>query len=109
MQLLVQVVCTPGKSLRESIAKHPKISQHGLVVSQQKNPERSNGWMKLHSTRPDRDGAINVQWDSNASILVARVVTRGKGDPSLIAGDFVAFLLRRFKRRVHSINLVPPR
>jgi hypothetical protein len=109
MQLLVQVVCTPGKSLRESIAKHARISEHGLVVSQQLNPERSNGWMKLHSTRPDRDGAINVQWDSNSSILLARIVTRGKGDSSLIAGDFVAFLLRRFKRRVHSIILVPPR
>jgi hypothetical protein len=109
MQLLVQVVCTPGKSLRESIAKHPRITEHGLTVSQQKNPERSNGWMKIHSTRADRDGAINVQWDSNASILMARIVTRGRGDSSLIAGDLVAFLLRRFKSRVHSIIVVPRR
>jgi len=109
MQLLVQVVCTRGKSLRESIARHSKISEYGLVVSQQKNPERSNGWTKLHSTRAGRDGAINVQWDANASILLARIVTRGKGDPSLIAGDLVAFLLRRFRRRIHSINVVPPR
>jgi hypothetical protein len=109
MQLLVQVVCTPGRSLRESIAKSARISEHGLTVSQQKKPDRSNGWMKIHSTRPDRDGAINVQWEANASILIARIVTRGKGDSSLIAGDLIAFLLRRFRRRVHSINVVPRR
>lgn len=105
MQLLIQVVCTRGTSLRESIAKHPKITDHGLVVSQQQRPDRSPGWTKLHSSLPHRDGAINVQWNAHAGLLIARVVTRGKGDPGLIAGDFIGFVLRRFKRRVHSINV----
>ena len=104
MQLLVQVVCTRGKSLRDAIAKHPKIAEHGLVVSRQLKQARSPGWTKLHSTLAMRDGAINVQWNPHASLLVARVVTRG-GDPGLIAGDFIGFLLRRFRRRVHSINV----
>jgi hypothetical protein len=106
MQLLIQVVCTRGKSLRESIAKHPKIAEHGLVVSQQLNPDRSPGWTKLHSTLAYRDGAINIQWNAHAGLLIARIVTRGKGDPGLIAGDFIGFLLRRFKRRIHSISVV---
>ena len=107
MQLLIQVVCTPGKSLRESIAKHPKISEHGLTVSQQLNPDRSPGWTKLHSTLADRNGAINVQWNPHACLLIARVVTRAKGDPALISRDFIGFLLRRFKRRIKSISVAP--
>ena len=109
MQLLVQVVCTPGKSLRESIARSRRASDFGLQVTQQKNPVRANGWTKLHSTRADRDGAINVQWDPNAAVLIARIVTRGSGDSSLVAGDFIAFVLRRFRSRVHCINVVPRR
>jgi len=35
----------------------------------------------------------------NADLLVCRIVTRGKGDPSLIAGDLLANLLRRHRRR----------
>jgi hypothetical protein len=105
MQLLIQVVCTRGTSLRESIARHPKISEHGLVVSQQLKPDRSPGWTKLHSNLPHRAGAINVEWNAHAGLLIARIVTRGKGDPGLIAGDFIGFLLRRFKRRVHSISV----
>lgn len=107
MQLLIQVVCTPGKSMREAIAKHPKISEHGLKVSQQLNPERSPGWLKIHSLLDDRDGAINVQWNPHASLLIARVVTRAKGDPGLMSGDFIGFLLRRMKRRIHSISVTP--
>lgn len=105
MQLLIQVVCTRGKSLRDALAKHPKIGEHGLVVSRQLKADRYPGWTKLHSALPNRDGAINVQWNPHAGLLIARVVTRGKGDPGLIAGDFIGFLLRRFKRRVHSIGV----
>ena len=105
MQLLIQVVCTRGKSLRDAIARHPKIEEHGLIVSRQLKQARFPGWTKLHSVLEHRDGAINVQWNPHAALLVARIVTRGKGDPGLIAGDFIGFLLRRFKRRVHSINV----
>ncbi|HEY0198915.1 MAG TPA: hypothetical protein VGC19_10310 [Rhodanobacter sp.] len=34
MQLLVQVVCKPGKSIRDAIAKGWKIEDHRLVISQ---------------------------------------------------------------------------
>jgi hypothetical protein len=107
MQLLVQVVCKPGRSVRDVIAKHRKIEDYRLVVSQQKNPERPNGWTKVHSTRPDAHGAINIQWQSNCNLLLARVVTRARGNPSLITADFIEFLLARLGRRVDSVNIIP--
>ena len=58
MQLLVQLICTPGTSLRESISRSRRASDYGLKVRQQRHPVGANGWTKLHSIRPDRDGAI---------------------------------------------------
>lgn len=109
MQTLVQVICTPGKSVRDAIARHSRIGDHDLVVSAQKSPDRPHGWTKLHSSRPGVRGAINVQWNADANILLARVITRGKGDPSAIVADFVEFLLARLARRIECINLIPRR
>ena len=109
MQTIVQVVCTPGRSVRDAIARHRRIGEHGLVVSAQKNPERAHGWTKLHSNRPGVRGAINVQWNADARILLARVITRGKGEPGPIIADFVDFLLTRLARRVECINIIPRR
>jgi hypothetical protein len=107
MQVLVQVVCTRGPSLRDAIAKHATIEKHGLMVVEQKRPGRPHGWTKVHSTSKDRHGAINIEWDPDTSILVCRVVTKGKGRPDPIIGDFVDYLLRRFRRRIEAINIIP--
>jgi hypothetical protein len=107
MQTLIQVVCTKGPSLREAITKHGKIGDFGLQVSVQKRQGRSRGWAKVHSTHPDRRGALNLEWDADTSILLCRVVNRGKGRPNLIVGDFVDYLLTRFRRRVEAINVIP--
>ena len=90
MQILVQVVCTRGTSLRDAISKNPRLDKHLLRVSEQKRSGRSRGWTKVHSTEPDRRGAINLEWDANTNLLLARVITRGQGKPSLIIGDFVS-------------------
>jgi hypothetical protein len=107
MQILVQAICSRGPSLRDAIAKHPRLESHLLKVTQQKRPDRSRGWTKVHSTEKDRHGAINIEWDADTNILLARVITRGKGKPNLIIGDFVDFLLRRFSRRIQAINIIP--
>jgi hypothetical protein len=44
MQILVQVVCTRGPSLRDAIAKNPRLDKHMLSVSEQKRSGRSRGW-----------------------------------------------------------------
>jgi hypothetical protein len=52
---------------------------------------------------------MNLQWDADTSILLCRVVNRGTARPALIAGDFVAYLLARWRRRVQSIHIFPGR
>lgn len=107
MQTLVQVICTKGVSLRDKISNHKQLEDLYLNVSERKRHDRSSGWTKVHSTLPDRDGAINIEWDADIRILICRVVTRGKGQPDLIIGDFVGFLLRNFKKRIEAINIIP--
>jgi hypothetical protein len=107
MQILVQVVCTRGPSLRDAISKATRLDRHLLRVSEQKRSGRKRGWTKVHSTEPDRRGAINLEWDANTSLLLARVITRGQGKASLIIGDFVHLLMSRYRRRIQAINIIP--
>lgn len=107
MPILVQVVCTRGQSMRVAVAKHARLEEHDLKVTEQKRQGRSRGWTKVRSTIPGRHGAINLEWDADTGVLVSRVVTRGKGKPNHIIGDFVDFLLRRFRSRVQTINIIP--
>jgi hypothetical protein len=107
MQVLVQVVCTRGRSVRDAVARHPRVEEHNLRVTEIKRPNRARGWTKVRSLHPDRHGAINIEWDADTSVLVCRVVTRGRGKPNLIIGDFVDFLLRRFRSRIQAINIIP--
>jgi hypothetical protein len=107
MQILIQTVCTRGRSLREAIVGDQRIGRHDLQVLQQKRPGRSRGWAKLKSTLPDRHGAINLEWDADTNILISRVVTRGKGRPNLIIGDYIDYLLARHARRIQAINVIP--
>ena len=107
MQVLVQAICSRGPSVRDAIAKHPKLQEHYLQVTEQKRQDRSRGWTKVRSTEQSRHGAINIEWDADTNILLARVITRGKGRPNLIIGDFVDFLLKRFRSRVQAINIIP--
>ena len=107
MQILIQTVCTRGRSLREAITNDQRIGRHDLQVLQQKRPGRSRGWAKLKSTLPDRHGAINLEWDADTYVLISRVVTRGKGRPNLIIGDYIDYLLARHARRIEAINVIP--
>lgn len=107
MQILVQVICTKGKSLRDAVANDTKLADHFLAVSEVKKQGRSHGWTKVHSTWPGRRGAINITWDPHDRLLLCRVVTRGAGRPHLIVGDFVDYLLKRFSKRIQGIHVLP--
>lgn len=107
MQTIISVSCSDGQSLRDKIGDDTKwLERFGLAVVRELKRGRAPGWTKLKSTRPDRDGAINVRWQASARQLVCRIVTRGKGDPSLIAGDLVAYLLRRHRKRIQVMTVV---
>jgi hypothetical protein len=107
MQTLVQVLCTRGPSLREAIADDPKLSRHHFWVQREQKAGRKPGWLKLHSSEPDRRGAINVEWEGPTHLLRCRIITKGAGKPNLIAGDFVDYLLARHRGRIQSIMIVP--
>jgi hypothetical protein len=107
MQTLVQVICSKGTSLRDSIVNDPRLSEFALVIHKKQQPGRRHGWAKIHSTEGRRRGALNIEWDADTSILVCRVVNRGAGRPNLILGDFVDYLFRRFRRRIEAVNIIP--
>ena len=107
MQTVVQVVCTRGRSMRDAIANDSKLAKHDLHVTQEKKPGRSPGWTKVHSTESDRMGSMNIQWDGATSILTCRVINRGSGRPNLIIGDFVDYLLSRYRRRIKLVTVLP--
>lgn len=107
MQTLVQVISTRGPSLRDAIVNDPKLETYKLRVVEKQRSGRSKGWAKLHSTEPDRRGALNIEWDADTSILVCRVVNRGAGRPHLILGDFVDYVFHRHRKRIEAVNIVP--
>jgi hypothetical protein len=72
-QTLVQVVCSRGKSLRDSIVNDPRLSKSGFSVQKKQKPGRPHGWAKVRSTHRDRQGALNIEWDADTSILVCRI------------------------------------
>ncbi len=102
MQILVQVLCTKGRSLREAIAKDPHLDRHDLQVTRQMQPGRAPGWLKLRATDSTR-GALNIEWDAQSAVLSARVLTRGSRTPSPIVGDFINYLLERHAGRIQAI------
>lgn len=108
MQTVVQVICSRGRSLRQRIAKDRQLREFELVVSEQKRHGRPNGWTKVHSTKSDRHGALNIEWDSDTHVLLCRVITRRDGRSSPIVGDFVDYLLRRHSQRIIALNIIPP-
>ena len=107
MQIVVQVLCKKGTSLRDAIAKDKKIEDYGLVISEQKRVGRNRGWTKVHSSIKGIYGAINIQWLGASNMLLCRVVTRGNGKPGLIIGDFTDYLINRHFRRIQGINIIP--
>jgi hypothetical protein len=107
MQSVIQVTCYRGASLREALANDRRLEKYNLAVSRQKTPGRSPGWAKLHSTDPDVPGAINLEWDTATKTLMARIVTKGKSTPDRITGDFIAYLIRRHRKRIRSILILP--
>jgi hypothetical protein len=109
MQLLIQVLCTKGRSLRQAIVTDSKVilDKFALKVSEHHRAARADGWAKIHSSNPEYHGAINIQWDQSTRLLICRVVTKGSGQPSFIVGCFIAYLLEEHGERVQSIVVTP--
>ena len=107
MQTLVQVICSRGRSLRDSIVNDEQLERFGLRIDKKKRRGRKNGWAKIHSVEPRRQGALNVEWDAGKRILSCRVVNRRGGRPYKILGDFVDYLFDRHHGRLRLVNIIP--
>ena len=107
MQLIIQVISSQRGSLRNRIVNDHKLEKFGFTVVEKKKVGRPHGWAKLHSSEPGRDGAINIEWSGRAKMLICRVITRGSGRPSRISGDFVDYLLARYRSAIVAINIGP--
>lgn len=107
MQTHVQVICSKGKSVREAIVNDPKLPNFDLMVQKIQKQGRSPGWAKIKGTTQDHQGVLNIEWDKDTCILICRIVNRGTGKPSLILGDFVGYLMSRFRRRIKAITILP--
>ncbi len=105
MQTLIHVVSNRNDSLRKKIASDPRLSRYKLSVVKQKRIGRSPGWLTLHSTYSY--GAIKVEWVDSSRTLLFRIVTRRKGKPHDIVGDFIRYIVARFRRRIETITIVP--
>jgi hypothetical protein len=104
MQVVISAICTSGRSLREAIGGAERaLEAHNLAVDKRQTPGRQPGWLKLRSAERER-GAINVEWDKEAQILTARVITRGSARPSPIVGDFINYLLASHGRRIRVVT-----
>lgn len=107
MQILVQVLTSETRSLRDIIIKDKRLSEYGLKVVMQKKSGRSHGWSKLRSSYSEFNGAINTQWEGSSRMLLCRVVTRGYGKANFIIGSFVDYLLARYSKKIEAINVIP--
>jgi len=106
MQVIIQVVCSGSKSLREAISNDHQLERYGLRVSKQKSPGRNPGWAKLKSTSSEVLGAINLEWDPDSKILLSRVVTRSSKSNAII-GKYIDYLLGRRSSRIRAISIYP--
>ena len=107
MQTLVQVICTPGLSVRDAIANDTKLEAHHFEVVLERKAGRSPGWTKLRSRAEGRRGSINIQWNAATKVLSCRVVNKGAGKPNVKIGDVVDYMLQRHRRRVKLITVLP--
>jgi hypothetical protein len=107
MQILIEVISTGKESLRQAIANDDYLGMYNFAVTEHKRQHRENGWAKIKSTLQDRGGVINIHWDSNLAILFCRVLTRGDTEPNLIIGDFIDYLLARYRSKIQAINILP--
>lgn len=118
MQILVQVVCSEGTSLRAALnaklrdteLNRKRINEYGIVVEEESRKERNPGWSKLKAGRSDiyRDvnGVVNIEWIASSNVLMCRTI--GKGDvPSALIARLIRYLMENHAKRIEAINILP--
>jgi hypothetical protein len=107
MQTIIQATIKSDVSLRNAITNDDKCLEdnYNIKVESSKKRDRTKGWANLKSTRGSGYGALKLSWDPNTKTLTGRVINRGKGKPDDIVGDFCAYLLFRYAKRLRFIQI----
>jgi hypothetical protein len=109
MQIQLQAFAKRGRSgsppsLRRLVTQDLDRGKHDLLyVEEFKDPQRSPGWAKVKGR--DVPGAINLEWDGGQRMLTARAIAKMGNRPHQLMAIFVAYLVERHGRRLHSVNL----
>lgn len=104
MQTVIQVISNQSDSLRDRIVNDAALKQYHLSVAQEKKKGRNRGWAKILGNK-DAQGALNIEWQPSARILLGRIVNRGGGCPALLAARYVYYLLQRYRDEIVSIQI----
>jgi hypothetical protein len=104
MQIQLQAFSRKKESLRKAVMDDLVNREHEvLVVKQVQNPERKPGWSKVCGK--GMPGALNIEWDASAHMLLVRAITRGGNTPRKLLGVFLDYLIERHGRKIASINI----
>lgn len=104
MQTVIQVISNRNESLRDRIVNDADLKRYSLSVVQEKKKGRNRGWAKIRGGG-SAHGALNIEWQPSARILLGRIVNRGDGCPALLAACFVHYLLHRYRSEIVSIHI----
>lgn len=104
MQVLMGIFCEEAKTLRKALGGDTRrLAEYGLEVIEEQGKDRIPGRKTLRSIWPDREGQVNVKWQGSDHLLMCRVIAEGDADPSRLAGDLTAYLLRRHRKGLEII------
>lgn len=104
MQIQLQAFSRKTASLRKAITHDLSRRAHAeLTVKEVLNRDRKPGWAKISGK--SFPGALNIEWDSNARMLVVRAIARGGNTPHKLLGVFLDYLIQRHGKKIASINI----
>jgi hypothetical protein len=104
MQVQMQAFTKRSHSLRSAIVRDlRKHEDSALIVLEAQNPKRKPGWAKVRAS--GQKGAINIEWDADQRMLVARVIAEKGNSPLPLLGEFIHYLLEVHGKRITALNV----
>lgn len=104
MQIQLQAFSRKTESLRKAITDDlAKRGHEVLILEEFLNLKRKPGWSKISGR--GFPGAINIEWDASAHMLLARAIARKGNMPHKLLGAFLEYLVERHGKKIASINI----
>lgn len=106
------VVCTKGRSLRDSLNERLASDRHRsdeaakyqIYLKKERKLDRRHGWSWVESRNAAR-GVVRYRWNRQLRMLECWAVTRGGNRASQLMGEFIETLLDTHRRRIKHIHV----